>query len=67
MSCRASYEVVTVMREHTPPPITTSTAIGGDIDLDHADVRLADGLRLTNQVADGIVETLRHAGGRPSP
>lgn len=54
------------MPERTPPAITTSTPIGKDIDLDRDDVRLADGTRLTNQVAERIVEAARQAGGRPS-
>ena len=31
-------------------------AIGPDVDLDREDVRLADGRRLTNTLADEIVE-----------
>lgn len=54
------------MADRTPPPITTNTPIGEDVDLDREDVRLADGTRLTNEVADRIVEHVRHAGGRPS-
>jgi len=52
--------------ERTPPPITSSTAIGPDVDLDRDDVRLADGTRLTEQKAADIVDEVRRRGGRPS-
>ncbi len=54
------------MTERTPPPITSSTPIGPDVDLDRDDVRLADGTRLTEQEAADIVEEVRRRGGRPS-
>ena len=54
------------MTERTPPPITSSTPIGPDVDLDRDDVRLADGTRLTEQKAADIVEEVRRRGGRPS-
>jgi len=42
-------------------------AIGPDVDLDREDVRLADGRRLTNTLADEIVEeALARHRGRPS-
>ena len=44
------------MTERTPPPITSSTPIGPDVDLDRDDVRLADGTRLTEQKAADIVD-----------
>jgi predicted HicB family RNase H-like nuclease len=52
--------------ERTPPPITSSTPIGPDVDLDRDDVRLADGTRLTDQKAADIVDEVRRRGGRPS-
>lgn len=54
------------MTERTPPPITSSTPIGPDVDLDRDDVRLADGTRLTEQEAADIVDEVRRRGGRPS-
>jgi predicted HicB family RNase H-like nuclease len=52
--------------ERTPPPITSSTPIGPDVDLDRDDVRLVDGTRLTEQEAADIVDEVRRRGGRPS-
>jgi predicted HicB family RNase H-like nuclease len=37
-----------------------------DIDLDREDVRLPDGTRLTDDVADAIVDDVRRKAGRPS-
>jgi len=54
------------MAERTPPPVTGATPIGPDVDLDREDIRLADGTRLTNALADGIVDHARRVGGRPS-
>jgi predicted HicB family RNase H-like nuclease len=54
------------MAKRTPPKITTKTRVGPDVDLDAEDVRLADGTRLTNEVADEIVEQVRRGSGRPS-
>lgn len=54
------------MTERTPPPITSSTPIGPDVDLDRDDVRLPDGTRLTEQKAVDIVDEVRRRGGRPS-
>lgn len=48
------------------PRIDTGTPIGPDVDLDHEDVRLESGRRLTAEVAEEIVEEVRRAGGRPS-
>lgn len=53
------------MSEHEPPHVTTDTPIGADVDLDHEDVRLADGTRLTEGVARDVTEQVRR-GGRPS-
>lgn len=48
------------------PRITCDTPIGPDVDLEKEDVRLADGTRLTQEVADQIVEEVRRSAGRPS-
>lgn len=48
------------------PRIAHDTPIGPDVDLDHEDVRLLDGTRLTQEIADGIVEDVRRSSGRPS-
>ena len=50
------------MAERKPPVIGLNTPIGPDVDLEHEDVRLADGTRLTEKVAAGIVEEVR---GKP--
>ena len=54
------------MAERTPPPVTTTSPIGPDVDLDEEDVRLADGTRLTEHNAAAIVQEVRRRGGRPS-
>ena len=54
------------MAKRTPPPVTTNTPIGPDVDLDNEDVRLPDGTRLTEQKAAEIVDEVRRRGGRPS-
>jgi len=54
------------MTKRRPPTITAETPIGPDVDLEREDVRLADGTRLTPQVAETIVEEIRRSGGRPS-
>jgi hypothetical protein len=55
------------MPKRTPPHITEDTPIGPDVDLDREDIRLADGTRLTNEVADDVVEQVRRSSsGRPS-
>jgi len=54
------------MPERTSPRVTTETPIGDDVDLAQEDVRLADGTRLTPEVAENIVEQARRAAGRPS-
>lgn len=53
------------MTKRRAPAITTETPIGPDVDLEREDVRLADGTRLTPDVAEAIVEEVRR-GGRPS-
>lgn len=54
------------MPKRKPPKITTDTPIGPDIDLDREEIRLADGTRLTDEVAADIVETVLRSVGRPS-
>lgn len=54
------------MPDHTPPRITSDTPIGPDIDLEREELRLADGSRLTQEVAGGIVDKVRRSSGRPS-
>ena len=39
---------------------------GGDVDLDREDIRLADGTRVTNELAERWAEELASRGGRPS-
>jgi len=40
--------------------------IGVDVDVDREDIRLVNGTRLTNEVAEEIVEQVRRSSGRPS-
>ena len=54
------------MPRRQPPQVTGDTPIGPDVDLDHEDVRLADGTRLTSEVAAQIIKDARRAAGRPS-
>ncbi|HEU0101017.1 MAG TPA: hypothetical protein VFR07_01705 [Mycobacteriales bacterium] len=54
------------MSDRTPPTITDDTPIGRDVDLEQDDVRLADGARLTDEVAAGIIDKVRRSSGRPS-
>ncbi len=54
------------MPSPTRPQITDDTPIGPDVDLQQDDVRLRDGTRLTDEVADGIIEQVRRPSGRPS-
>ena len=54
------------MPKHTPVRVTSDTPIGPDVDLDRDDIRLADGSRLTQEVADSVVEQARRVAGRPS-
>lgn len=54
------------MTKRRAPTITAETPIGPDVDLEREDVRLADGTRLTPQLAETIVEEVRRGGGRPS-
>jgi predicted HicB family RNase H-like nuclease len=54
------------MTDRTRPSVTADSPIGPDVDLDEDDVRLADGTRLTEQLAAEIIEEVRRRGGRPS-
>ena len=54
------------MAERTPPRVTDTTPLGPDVDLDREDIRLADGTRLTDAVADEVVDHVRRTAGRPS-
>ena len=54
------------MAKRTAPPVTETTPIAPDVDLDAEDVRLSDGSRLTEQQSAEIVEEVRRRGGRPS-
>ena len=54
------------MSKQATPQITLETPIGPDVDLSQEDLRLADGTRLTQPVAEAIVEHVRAAAGRPS-
>lgn len=54
------------MPRRQPPHVTRDTPVGPDVDLDHDDVRLADGTRLTTEVATQIVQDVHRAAGRPS-
>lgn len=59
-------EEVIQMPKRTAPPVTVDTPIGSDVDLDREDIRLADGTRLTSEIADGIVNQAPRSSGRPS-
>ena len=54
------------MAKRTPPPVTETTPIGPDVDLDAEDIRLSDGSRLTEQQSAEIIQEVRRRGGRPS-
>jgi hypothetical protein len=54
------------MPERQPPRVSDDSPIGPDVDLERDDIRLADGTRLTPDIAAGIVEDVRRAAGRPS-
>jgi hypothetical protein len=55
-----------VKAKRRPPVVTSNSQIGPDVDLNREDVRLGDGTRLTNELAEAITEDVRHAAGRPS-
>jgi hypothetical protein len=52
-----------IMADREPPVISEHTPIGPDVDLDHEDVRLPGGVRLTSTRADAIVQEVHHAAG----
>lgn len=52
--------------ERRPPVVTSDMQIGPDVNLDQEDIRLGDGTRLTNELAEAINENVRRAAGRPS-
>lgn len=54
------------MSKRKLPKVTTDTPIGPDVDLEREDIRLADGTRLTDEVAAEIAENARRSVGRPS-
>jgi hypothetical protein len=54
------------MTERKPPVISEETPIGPDVGLDHEDVRLADGTRLTPAAAAQIVEEVHKPAGKPA-
>jgi hypothetical protein len=58
MSCRPSSE--------DQPTTTRKPRSSDDVDLDPDDIRLPDGTRLTQEVAEAIVEDVRRRAGRPS-
>jgi hypothetical protein len=64
--CQPTFEETIPMPKHTPVRVTSDTRIGTDVDLDRDDIRLADGSRLTQEVADSVVEQARRVAGRPS-
>jgi hypothetical protein len=55
-----------VKAKRRPPVITSDTQFGPDVDLGREDVRLGDGTRLTNELAQTITEDVHRAVGRPS-
>jgi hypothetical protein len=57
---------VAVKAERRPPVVTSDTQTGPDVDLSREDVRLGDGTRLTNELAEAITEDVQRAAGRPS-
>ena len=54
------------MAKRTAPPVTETTPIGSDVDLEAEDVRFSDDSRLTEQRSAEIVDEVRRRGGRPS-
>jgi hypothetical protein len=55
-----------VQPERRPPVVKADMRIGPDVDLEREDIRLGDGTRLTNELAEAISEDVRRAAGRPS-
>lgn len=56
----------TKARKPRVPRVPADAELGGYVDLDTEDVRLPDGTRLTNEVAEQIVDEVRAKTGRPS-
>jgi hypothetical protein len=56
----------TAEAKRRPPVITPDTGIDPDVDLDQENVRLRDGTRLTNELAQVITEDVHRAVGRSS-
>ena len=49
------------MPERQPPRVSDDSPIGPDVDLERDDIRLADGTRLTPDIAAGIADDVRRA------
>ena len=64
-SCPPACGRGTVMSESQPPRVSDDSPIGPDVDLERDDIRLADGTRLTPDIAASIAEDVRRAAGRP--
>jgi hypothetical protein len=62
---RKGRKEVTVKAKRRPPVIASDTQVGPDVELDRGDVRLRDGTRLTNELAEAITEDVRRTAGRP--
>jgi predicted HicB family RNase H-like nuclease len=54
------------MPKRKSPKITLDTPIGPDVDLAKEDLRLADGTRLTDELAEEVADQVLHSVGRPS-
>lgn len=54
------------MPKKKPPKVTGDTPIGPDVDLESEDIRLADGTRLTEELAEDIADRVLRSVGRPS-
>lgn len=54
------------MADRKPPTISKDTPIGPDVDLDHEDVRLPGGVRLTKTMAARIAEEVHQATRKPT-
>jgi hypothetical protein len=55
------------MADRKPPAISKDTPIGPDVDLDHEDVRLPGGARLTKTMAARIAKEVHQAASQPQP
>lgn len=54
------------MARRRAPKVEPDAHLGDDVDLDREDIRLPDGTRLTEQVAEAIIDDVRRRSGRPS-